>query len=644
MPEIDALRPGDPAEMGGYRLTGRLGDNAYAARTRSGEAVVIKLLHPDVDRERFREVIQPLQGFSAFYTARVLATGVHEDRLYVVSEYIDGQTLAHTGGGIVGVGLHRLAVGTMTALVAIHQAGMVHGDLRPGNVVLGPDGPRVINFGVARAMAASASGITRKVEPPAYTAPERLDGAAPSPAADVFSWAATMAFAAAGRSPFDGGSMAGTVNRVVNAEPELPDLGELHRLIAACLAKDPEGRPSASDALLRLVGDPNVLTSQVGVTPAPASRETAPARRSRGLLTATAAFVAGALVAGAGVYFLVPDRAAGNVAATGTQGRPTPDPAVVTAAPDITPSTTVAPWAAVEKKAANDVELTGAKVTLHEHPRDPVRLQAYLETTGKFGAYARDRTGAFKQVASGEEPVLSPDGAWVALNPWLKFQNSDTDLVKFVRPETGEQFTVSTVKKPMTTVYPVWSRDGGRLLLSVLNGKEPEANVGFVVVDVRTRKATYVETEYTNDAALAFTFTPDGTVARGYWDGKRNGLEYYNLSGQVIRTLHWVGKPRSRDWFSPSGAQFVTVCPDEEHYCVWDTKTGDRRATVDAGEESQLLGWFNENHLLVQDPVKGKAKKAQQVKVIDFLGVTKRVLADVVPLKAAMQFGPAARR
>ncbi|RBQ19788.1 hypothetical protein DP939_13845 [Spongiactinospora rosea] len=645
MPEISALRPGDPAEVGGHRLTGRLGDDVFAAQARTGERVVVKLLLPDVDRERFHRAIAPLQGFSAFYTARVLATGVHGDRLFVVSEYIDGPTLAESGGLVTGVGLHRLAVGTMTALVAIHQAGLVHGDLRPGNVVLGPDGPRVINFGVARAVTSTETGATRRVELPAYTAPERLSGGPPSAAADVFSWAATMAAAASGRSPFDGGTMAGTVNRIVNDEPELPDLGELHGLITACLAKDPARRPAAGDALLRLVGEPSVLTSQVSVATPPSRQDgtTRPVGRGRGVLTAGAAFLAGALIAGTGVYFLVPGERGQAVADGETTSTATPQPPVITARPPVTPGSTAAPLEKVEGKAASDLKLDRAQATLHEHPNDPLRLQAYLEVSSPFGSYVRDRSGAFKQVGTGEEPQVSPDGTWVVLNPWLKFRDSDTDQVRFLRPDTGEQFTVSTVKKPLKTMFPVWSRDGSKVLLSIHDDHEPQRITGFVLIDVRTRTATQVEAEYTDDAALAFTFTPDGTVARGYHDGKAVGMEYYNLSGQVTKSFHWVGKPRSRDWFSPSGERFVTVCPDEKNYCVWDTKTGDRRATVRTGPDGQqLLGWFNENHLLVQDPVKGK-KNADQVKVIDFVGATKRVLADVHPLKAALQFARVAR-
>ncbi|MEV4377134.1 serine/threonine-protein kinase [Streptosporangium sp. NPDC049644] len=270
MPDVGPIQPGDPERVDEYRVTGRLGEDVYLATTPSGDRVVVRLLPADVDRERFREAMEPLREMPAFCTAQVLDSGVDGDRPYIVSEYVDGPTLQEvvTSEGVLGaVALHRLAVGTMTALAALHQSGTVHGDLRPGSVVFGPDGPRVIDLGMARALEATASTTTRKVDIPAYSAPERLTGTSPGPAADLFSWGATMVFAASGRSPFDAGTMAGTVNRIVNDEPDLGALpDDLRGPITACLAKDPARRPGASDALLRLVGE--FLTSDL-IPPAP---------------------------------------------------------------------------------------------------------------------------------------------------------------------------------------------------------------------------------------------------------------------------------------------------------------------------------------------------------------------------------------
>ncbi|MGP3928576.1 protein kinase domain-containing protein [Nonomuraea sp. KM88] len=633
MPDISGLRDGDPTEVAGHRVTGRLGSGVYAGRAPTGEAVLIRLLPAELDPTPFLHAMEPLRGVAAVSTAQVLSTGVLDDRAYVVSEFVDGPTLQEAGGGLDGVALHRLAAGTITALVAIHQEGFVHGDISPANVRLGPDGPRVINLGLERALAEAATA-TREVGVPAYTAPERLRGAEGGPPADVFSWAATMVFAVTGASPFEGGSMAATVDRITGGEPDLPDLGELHGLIVACLAKDPAARPAASEVLLRLVGQTSFLTGPLRAGPSLPGEQPAPppigARPRVRVLALVAAFAAGALVSGIGVYALVdtgtPVR---GVAATSSPGGPA-------AQPTVSASATVAPLEKVEKKAATDTELPTIGATLHEHPSDPVRAASYLEAKGKFTAYVRERGGAFKAVGTAEEPALAPGGDWVALNPFLKFQNSEMDHVKLTRLSTGESFVVTTVKKPLQTMTPVWSRDGARLLMSVIDAGEPRRVVGFVVVDLATRKAVHVETEYFDDAAFSFTFTPDGSIARGYGDGKRHGIEYFDMSGQVTKTLHWVGAPRDRDWFSPSGKSFVTFCPSEKEICVWNSATGARQATVPVkAEESSLLGWFTDKHLLIQEPGK---KGAATVKVVDLLGTTQRVLADVEPGRGLLRF------
>ncbi|WP_188194383.1 serine/threonine protein kinase [Nonomuraea sp. SYSU D8015] len=633
MPEITDLRAGDPGEVADYRLMGRLGSGVYLGQSRTGEPAVVRVLPAEVEPEPFLQAMEPFRDVSAVGTAQILATGALEGQAYVVTEYVEGPALKDVGGTVDGVGLYRLAVGTITALVTIHQAGLVHGDIRPGNVVLGPDGPRLINPGLEQATAGAAIS-TRKVAVPAFSAPERLRGATAEAPADVFSWAATMVFAVSGASPFEGGSMGATVDRIVKGEPSLPDLGELHELLAACLAKDPAARPAASEVLLRLVGQTSFLTGQVRPQAPP---QTAPSPRRPGLVPLAAAFAAGALLSGAGVYAVVDARTPPRTAAAAT----TPS---ATAPLTITPSTTVAPKEKVAPKAASTLPLPAISATFYEHPDDHVRLTAYLEATGKYTGHVRDRAGTFKAVSTTEEPVVSPDGDWVALNPWVKYQNSDTDFVKLTRLSTGESFTVTTVKKPLQTMNPVWSRDGTKLLLTAVDlTKKPYTTRDFVLIDLQTRKASHVSTEYQDDASLIFTFTPDGTIARGFFGGERTGIDYYNTSGQVIKSLHWVGMPRGRDWFSPSGKQFVTVCPKSaKELCVWDARTGARRATVPRKtDEGDLLGWFNENHLLVREP--GKKKGIEHINIIDFVGATERVLADVSPLKGQLQFAAAPR-
>ncbi|MFD0662989.1 protein kinase domain-containing protein [Thermocatellispora tengchongensis] len=590
-----------------------------------------------------------------------------------MSEFIDGPTLraaAEAGERLRDAALHRFAVGTATALVAIHQTDVVHGDIGPGNVVLGPDGPRVINFGVVRAIQATGAAATRKVEMPAFTAPERLQGGEAEPAADMFSWAATIVYAASGRSPFEGGSMAGTVNRIVNGEPEVPELGDLRELVLTCLAKDPARRPSASEALLRLVGETGFLTESVNVAvpgagtappagagagpgagpgappppsglpydPPPSRGATVPVRRGGMVALAVAvAFLAGAVLSGGAVYTLTGRE--GTAAAAPGASPPGGRASVITTPPPITPGFTSAPVSSVAPKAKTDTELPDIGATLYEHPDDGVRFTSYLQYKHPYRAFVRAPSGEFEPVGSIEEPVLSPDGTWVALNPGLKFHNSDRDHIGFTNLTTGEKFTVNTVKKPNQTVFPIWSRDGRRLLLSAVDEKR-EYVLGFVLVDVAARTATVVRTEWTDDGSLIFTFTPDGTVARGYSTGDSHGIQFYDLSGKVIRTMNWVGKPRYRDWYSPSGKLFATICPKVVDVCVWNATTGTRVATVPIPDDVGLLGWFNEDHLLIETRKKGGRG---EIKIVNFVGEVKRVLADISPKRGVLHFAPVVR-
>ncbi|WP_326644923.1 serine/threonine protein kinase [Nonomuraea fuscirosea] len=262
------LTPDDPASLGGFRLSGRLGEGGqgvvYLAHSGDGEPVAIKLLNTG-DREtraRLARELEALEGVASFCTARVLDVSTDGPRPFVVSEYVDGPSLAdrvRERGPLRGGDLERLVVGTATALAAIHAAGIVHRDFKPANVLLGPDGPRVVDFGIARAEGAATmtSGL---IGTPAYLAPEQISGVPASPASDVFAWATSMVYAASGTSPFGADTVPAVLHRVLHAEPDLSPLpARLREVIGSCLAKDPALRPSARDLMMSLVG-PGTIT------------------------------------------------------------------------------------------------------------------------------------------------------------------------------------------------------------------------------------------------------------------------------------------------------------------------------------------------------------------------------------------------
>ncbi|GGM88166.1 hypothetical protein GCM10010106_39230 [Thermopolyspora flexuosa] len=268
MPQISPLMAGDPVRLGPFTLTGRIGEGGqgtvYLGYTSHGERAAVKLLHVKFTgdaaaRSRFaRELRAATRVGSSAYTARVIAADLDGDTPYIASEFIDGRSLrevVETDGPLRGPELDRLAVGTATALAEIHRAGIVHRDFKPDNVLIGPDGPRVVDFGIARILDSTGTVTSRAVGTPAFMAPEQIAGAAVGPHTDVFAWGSVIMFAATGRSPFDGPSIATVLSRVLTHDVDVTGLpGPLGEAVRASLSKTPADRPTAFDILGRLLG------------------------------------------------------------------------------------------------------------------------------------------------------------------------------------------------------------------------------------------------------------------------------------------------------------------------------------------------------------------------------------------------------
>ncbi|MFC5822851.1 ABC transporter substrate-binding protein [Nonomuraea insulae] len=329
MPGVRSLRSGDPSSIGPYQLTGFLGEggqgSVYLGLAPSGERVAVKLLHARFTEDeravrRFLREADAARRVAEFCTARVLDVSESGGQPYIVGEYVDGPSLQHhvaADGPIGGQVLIRLAVATATALAAIHRAGVIHRDFKPGNVMLGPDGPRVIDFGIARALDVSQSISTSVVGTPAFMAPEQFLGD-PHAASDVFAWAGTMVYAATGRGPFGFGALPVVMHRIMNGEPDLSGVPDsLRPLLWAALAKDHQRRPSAEQLLRDLIrssGPAPLAPWQAGAPgqvggawtgPGPMGVVTAPGRRGRRGLLVTAGAAATAVVVGVTAWMVV---------------------------------------------------------------------------------------------------------------------------------------------------------------------------------------------------------------------------------------------------------------------------------------------------------------------------------------------------
>jgi hypothetical protein len=265
---MEPLTADDPRQVSVFRLQSRLGaggmGRVYLASSPGGRAVAVKVVHPELARDpefmrRFRREVEAAEAVSGVYTAPVVGAGPDDSPPWLATAYVPGPSLAELvagAGPLPEAAVWRLAGGLVEALQAIHGRGLVHRDLKPGNILIAADGPRVIDFGISRALHGIALTATHTtMGTPAYMSPEQAESREIGPASDVFSLGSVLAFAATGKAPFDGGDMMSVIYRIVHAEPDLSRLPPaLGRLVAGCLAKDPASRPSLA-ALLDTVTD-----------------------------------------------------------------------------------------------------------------------------------------------------------------------------------------------------------------------------------------------------------------------------------------------------------------------------------------------------------------------------------------------------
>ncbi|WP_413807913.1 serine/threonine-protein kinase [Streptomyces sp. OE57] len=265
---MDPLGADDPQVIGAYRLLGRLGSGGmgrvFVGRSAGGRTVAVKVVHAhfaldEEFRARFRREVDAARRVGGAFTAPVLDADPEARIPWVATGYVAGPPLNQAvsdEGPLPESSVRALGAGLAEALAAVHALGLVHRDVKPSNVLLALDGPRLIDFGIARATEGTVSLTTTgaSIGSPGYMAPEQILGENVEGAADVFSLGAVLAYAATGEPPFPGDTSAALLYKVVHDEPRFGRelTGELRDLVAACLAKNPADRPTPEQIVRRL--------------------------------------------------------------------------------------------------------------------------------------------------------------------------------------------------------------------------------------------------------------------------------------------------------------------------------------------------------------------------------------------------------
>jgi serine/threonine protein kinase len=231
---MEPLAAEDPRAVGEFRLRARLGvggmGRVFLGFSLAGRAVAVKVVHPQLARDqafvhRFRQEVAAAQAVNAAYTAPVVAAGLDDDPPWLATVFVPGPSLAEAiaaGGPLPEIAVWNLAAGLVESLRAIHAANLVHRDLKPHNVLLAVDGPRVIDFGISRALDSTVMTAAGAVMgTPAFMSPEQAQAAPMGPASDVFSLGCLLAFAATAASPFGQGDPTTVLYRIVHNPPVL---------------------------------------------------------------------------------------------------------------------------------------------------------------------------------------------------------------------------------------------------------------------------------------------------------------------------------------------------------------------------------------------------------------------------------------
>ncbi|MEU0569620.1 protein kinase [Nonomuraea sp. NPDC005983] len=431
----------DPRQIGPYRIVGKLGaggmGTVYAGLGPDGVRIAVKVVHASFAgdpefRARFAREIAVLGRVRGVYTARILASDANAARPWLAAEYVPGPTLedhVQANGALHGDQWFGLAAGLAEALVAIHAVDVVHRDIKPSNVLLSPSGPKLVDFGIARAL--DGTSVTRSgtlIGTPGWVSPEEYRNITAGPAADVYGWGMLATYAATGRPPYGTGRPEVLAHRVLNDPVDTSAVpGPLRDLVDRALAKEPSSRPSAQEVLAAVseawrIDGVDELTARLDRTwVLPVEDVPWPSRGRGGVRRAAAAYLAAAVVLGVGAAAalrLLPETAEPSArptfAATGTTSRPpestpatrTPEPPsespTHTSKPPSTPARPELPRTTAELAAALDLALDATPAASFSYEGGFTESNSSARATGRAVNSARNDDLDMRVVAGDE--------------------------------------------------------------------------------------------------------------------------------------------------------------------------------------------------------------------------------------------------
>jgi WD40 repeat protein len=545
---VQELQAGDPPQIGPYRLVGRLGaggmGRVFLGRSAGGRLVAVKVIREelagDADfRARFRREVAGARMVSGFFTAPVVDSDPDGPVPWLATAYVAAPSLA---GAVAGHGplptasVLALAAALAEGLGAIHAVGVIHRDLKPSNVLLAADGPRIIDFGIARAVEATALTHTGLViGSPGFMSPEQADGREVGPPSDVFSLGAVLTFAATGDAPFGSGSTAALLYRVVHGTPNLEKVpGQVRSVIERCLAKDPGQRPTPGHLLAEL-GGADITGDWL---PAPISREFPP------------------------VPALIPDDTA-TVTSAGPGARPDltpPMPAVRVGHAVPAPRPRSEPAGSMLARLEHE-----AAVTALVFSPDGTRMVTVSGKNARLWDAARE-VARLRHQHNVLDAVFSPDGARIATHdsgPLFGFKHS----VILWDAATGNETAQLPHRRVVSLVS--FSPDGTRIATVSQGDKSVrlwDPGTGREIAQLRHGSSIH-----------QMALSPDSTraiVLGNSWNslGERKPSLWDTVTGQAVARIQHA-TPVLNIAFSPDGTRLVSFSEDGTTR-LWDTATG----------------------------------------------------------------------